>query len=359
MLNPKDRLFSPYVWFGGKRKVISEVWKRLGKVTCYVEPFFGSGAMLLGRPRPFEGKEIINDADDFVCNFWRAIREVPDEVAAYADAPAFESDKHAKYVWLVQQRKDKPSLRKRLEGDPDYYDARIAGYWVWLQALWLGSGFCSDTGPWQVNSKGCLVKRRKIDPAKARISRQLPYLGTHGMRSNDPPFGSARQWFEKLGERLKDVVVCCGDWTRICGGKKGESLSVLVPQKSICGIFLDPPYLGGEGQTDRGSVYGCESLSIAARVREWAVDHGGKGSKLKIALCGYANDYEMPTEGDGAWGTHDWKATGGYSAISVSRGKQSSATKNCARERIWFSPSCEDSLTLSVWTDGRTSYAKR
>ena len=43
-------LRSPFPWFGGKRRVADTVWQRLGECRNYVEPFFGSGAMLLCRP---------------------------------------------------------------------------------------------------------------------------------------------------------------------------------------------------------------------------------------------------------------------------------------------------------------------
>jgi len=65
---------APFPWFGGKRRVAPEVWRRFGDVRNYVEPFFGSGATLLQRPEPFDGNETINDLDGFVANFWRAVR---------------------------------------------------------------------------------------------------------------------------------------------------------------------------------------------------------------------------------------------------------------------------------------------
>lgn len=43
-------LRSPFPWFGGKRRVAADVWAALGDVDSYVEPFFGSGAVLLERP---------------------------------------------------------------------------------------------------------------------------------------------------------------------------------------------------------------------------------------------------------------------------------------------------------------------
>lgn len=45
-----DALKSPFVWFGGKRRVADQVWAALGDVDNYVEPFAGSLAVLLGRP---------------------------------------------------------------------------------------------------------------------------------------------------------------------------------------------------------------------------------------------------------------------------------------------------------------------
>lgn len=43
---------APFPWFGGKSKAADTVWSLLGDVPHYVEPFFGSGAVLLGRPHP-------------------------------------------------------------------------------------------------------------------------------------------------------------------------------------------------------------------------------------------------------------------------------------------------------------------
>ena len=42
---------SPFPYFAGKSRVAAEVWARFGAVDNYVEPFFGSGAVLLARPR--------------------------------------------------------------------------------------------------------------------------------------------------------------------------------------------------------------------------------------------------------------------------------------------------------------------
>ena len=83
-MSQADVLKSPYPYFGGKARVAGDIWRRLGDVPNYVEPFFGSGAVLLARPHA-PGTETVNDLDGWLTNFWRAVRQDPDRVAAWAD----------------------------------------------------------------------------------------------------------------------------------------------------------------------------------------------------------------------------------------------------------------------------------
>ena len=81
-----------------------EVWTRFGVIQNFVEPFFGSGAVMLGRPSPIVGNETINDLDGYAANFWRAIKRAPEDVAEHADNPVNENDLHARHVWLGGRR---------------------------------------------------------------------------------------------------------------------------------------------------------------------------------------------------------------------------------------------------------------
>lgn len=310
---------APFPWFGGKRRVAPIVWERFGSVSNYCEPFFGSGAVLLGRPDWTPGMtETGNDLDGFLANFWRSVTYAPDETARYADWPVNENDLHARHAWLKPRRAE---LSARLEGDPDYYDAKLAGWWVWGICSWIGHGWCDDgvSGPWVVED-GELVFR----PGEKGNNRPIPHVGRgQGINRQLPRLGNRgefiQEWFRALSGRLRGVRVCCGDWRRILGPTPTEKFGLTA-------IFLDPPY----SSEDRDpKVYAEESLSVAHDVREWALEHGDN-PLLRIALCGYEGEHDMPD----SWECVPWKTGGGY----ASQGSNGSVNAN--KERIWFSPAC-------------------
>ncbi len=328
---------SPYPYFGGKSKVAARVWERLGNPANYVEPFFGSGAVLLARPDPeWRGAvETVNDANGYVANFWRALQADPDQVAHYADWPALENDLHARHWWLVNRREH---LRSRLEGDPDFYDAKAAGWWVWGMSLWIGSGFCETNGPWAVEdgklvkTAGRGVKRQRIHLGDAGrgVKRQLIHLGNAGQ-------GVTRQlihlgdaglygYLNGLAERMKRVRVACGDWTRVCGH------SVTTSHSGITGIYLDPPYRAGGRDMD---VYGShDSAEIFDEVMAWAIANGTH-KRMRIAVSGYGDEDVMTAFAEAGWSALRWKAAKGFGGQ-----RKDGVNANRAREVVWFSPHC-------------------
>lgn len=335
-------LDAPMPYFGGKRKVAPIVWQRFGDVKNFVEPFAGSLAVLLGRPQPFEGVETINDADGFVSNFWRAIRYAQEETARYADWPVVENDLHARHAWLLGQR---DTLSARLEGDPDWYDAKIAGYWCWSICCWIGSGFCSGQGPWHVID-GKLVNTKQTDGSGTW--RQLPHLrngghginrkrvtlsagGGHGGGTGQGMLAHSKDvyaWFAALSERLKRVRVCCGDWSRVCGPS-------VTYKHGLTAVFLDPPY--GEEANRANNLYRYDSMTLARDVREWAIENGRR-EDMRIALCGYEFEHDMPSD----WDCVAWNAGEGYGGQAKER------SGNGKRERIWFSRGCLKAQQLGL-----------
>ena len=317
-----EELKSPFPWFGGKSKVSHLVWERFGNVPNYVEPFFGSGAVLLGRPHD-AGTETINDMDCMVANFWRALQCDPDAVTFYADNPVNEADQHARHLWLCSQE----DFRERMKVDPECYDAKIAGWWVWGQCIWIGSGWCSVQLPHLGNAgKGINRQRPHLGNAGTGVHRKRPHLGDAGTGGDEcvsgPTSGTPLlAYMRELSERLRRVRVCCGDWNRVCGPS-------VTFKHGITGVFLDPPY--GE-DADRAELYSQESFSVARDVRDWCIANGDNPD-MRIALCGYEGEHDIPD----SWECIAWKACGGYGSQGEGRGRN-----NAGRERIWFSPHCE------------------
>ena len=317
------KLTPPFAWAGGKRLIADEVWKRLGDVQSYVEPFAGGAAVLLARPHP-KARELINDSDGFVTNFWRALKHEPDTVAFYVSDFVNEHDLQARHGWLVNRAK---RLAWALE-DPDFYDPKAAGWWAWAQSCWLGGAFASGKGPWK--SDGAHITRqvlkdgsgftRRVPTGGGGFTRKVPTDGS-GFTRKVPTDGSgftrfehAKQWCTELAARLQNTTVYCGDWKRCLGTR--------LKYKSV-GIFLDPPYEGTE------AIYAAAN-NVAGDVWKWCAAHGTQ-RHLRIALCGY--DIESPGEG---WTALRWKASIGFRS---SAGIKKNGASN-QREIIWFSPGC-------------------
>lgn len=377
-------LRAPFPWFGGKSRVAPLVWERFGDVRNYVEPFAGSLAVLLGRPS--EPKvETVNDLECYLANFWRALAADPEQVARYADWPVNEADLHARHRWLVSHGAERV---ERLRTDPEYFDAKVAGWWVWGQCLWIGSGWCKPVGAPHANGTRRAIDwatrpdlsaangRGGLNAQKLRADRNGGRTGvlTANKRPRTPKGSGAGVHRDLAGQRPQlDNTTACGSgvladehhlWDgRGNGGRNdrgihahgksgvlgyltalsermrrvrvccGDWERVLGPAVTTCigttGVFLDPPYHAPG--TGRSRVYNHDADDVFERVHAWAVAHGNDAG-LRIALCGYEGGPALPQD----WTAEAWQASGGY-------GNSARGRANRKRERIWFSPGCPPS----------------
>ncbi len=320
-----NQLQAPFPYFGGKSAIADLVWQALGQPKHYLEPFFGSGAVLLARPdyNPTEHVESICDKDGLVCNVWRALQADPDNVAKVCDWPVNHADLCARRRVVLAKKDD---LLAQLIADDKYYNVELAGYWIWAANCWIGSGLTRPNARPHLSNAGMGVHK---------IGKR-PHLSDTGKGVQEPYNTNLYAWFRQLSERLRHVRVVCGDWTRICGGNWQDNLG-------DCGIFFDPPY----AVTDRGDVYDTDSYDVAHKVREWSVERGQKPN-YRIVIAGY-EEHEKELLATG-WRIERWSAQGGYGNIAKgeSRGKD-----NRHREMLYFSPHCvkPDSQT-SIFGDG-------
>jgi len=352
---------APFVWFGGKRKVAGQVWEALGDVHNYVEPFAGSLAVLLGRPDSAAGRraETVNDADGFVANFWRACAADPEQVAKFCSGPVNETDLFARHLWLVNTGRERIA---QLESDPDWFDAKVAGWWVWGVNAWIGSGWCSGTGPWvhaddpkqrpHLGDAGNGVNRKlpHLGDAGKGVNRQRPHLGDagNGVNRKLPHLGNAgkagfnnlsireqgiTEYMIELAERLSTVRVCAGDWSRVV-------TNGALSYGATVGVFLDPPYLGDVRASD---LYSVDDHHIANDVREWALQNAS--DRVRVVLAGYQpeHDHLIPD----TWRRVRWSSGAAYQ--TTAGGGQNAANRHS--EVLWISPGCGNNAPATLWDD--------
>src|SRR3990167_978022 len=197
-------LLSPFPYFGGKRSIASDLWERLGTPKQYIEPFCGSAAVLLAAPRIAE-LEVVNDASGFIANFWRATKHQAPQVAEWADYPVSHIDLGARHIWLMAQRE---RLGASLHDQDWPGDAKVAGWWLWGQCCWIGSGWCEWGG--QIPHAGNAGMG-------VQAIGQIPHAGNAG-RGADALLTScgrtAWAWLHRIADRLERVRVVHGDWSR-------------------------------------------------------------------------------------------------------------------------------------------------
>jgi DNA adenine methylase len=328
----------PYPFFGNKRQVATDLWRLFAGCRRYVEPFLGSASMLLARPLQPKVHCVVSDANHYICNFWRAVQQAPEEVAKWCDYPLNETDLHARHLWLEANL---PALESLLESDPLAFNAKIAGWWAWGQAGWIGGGWCAGRTTRRkpnptVQGVNVTHGRAKMKPANIHgIHRPLQRTPeaksanrvhrrvrpeTHNLKGvNTNRLDGLCQWFVNMQECLRDVIVCCQSWERVV------TPCVLFQEAhtdnaTITAVFLDPPY--GKGLGDQCYKRYSDG-QLSNRVRAWALNNG-HNPRLRIALCEYDGAFEMPAD----WHVYKWEHGAG-----MSKGH-----RNKGRERIWCSP---------------------
>jgi DNA adenine methylase len=101
----------PFAYYGGKIGMAARIVAVLPPHRVYMEPFFGSGAVLFAKPRA--SVEIVNDVSDRVVTFFRVLRDRPDDLARVcamspharseyraAAAPADDELEEARRFWV-------------------------------------------------------------------------------------------------------------------------------------------------------------------------------------------------------------------------------------------------------------------
>lgn len=180
---------SPFPWFGGKQRLCRRIADLLPQHLVYVEPFGGAAAVLLAKPRA--RLDVYNDVDQGLVNFFRVLRDRPDELTRLIELTPFSRTEFelCRDTWR--------DVADELE--------RARRWYVRVEQAFGGT---PTTSGWA----GEFAGRRRASRAQTSLTRleRLP----------------------RIVARLRTVQIEDIDWRRVLERYDGPD----------CVFYLDPPY---------------------------------------------------------------------------------------------------------------------
>lgn len=219
----------PLTYYGAKTRVADKIAALLPDHRHYVEPFAGSLAVLLAKPRSH--METVNDLDQHLVTFWRVLRDQPAELET-----AMRLTPHSRAEYAASADLD--------AGD----DVEVARR-VWVQLTQGRGGTLRNTG-W----------RFYRDPGGSNMG--MPgYLAAYASR------------VPAAAQRLAGVSLECRD-----------ALDVIreYGRHDKCLLYCDPPYLGSTRETNyrHEMVTDADHEALAAALHDCSA---------AVVLSGYAS----------------------------------------------------------------------
>lgn len=96
---------SPLKYFGAKWRLVPWLLEHMPEHVCYVEPFGGSAALLLSKPR--SRVEVYNDIDGAVVEFFATLRDNGEELARLVELTPCSRVEHAKAFEDTEDRMER------------------------------------------------------------------------------------------------------------------------------------------------------------------------------------------------------------------------------------------------------------
>lgn len=232
--NNKRKKLLAFRWYGGKYSHLDWLLPLLPKTHIYCEAFAGSAAVLLNRePSPVE---VLNDIDGEVANFFRVLRDKPEELIEKLYLTPFSREEYKNAI-LMKGRKDLDPIER----------ARL--FFIRAEQVRIGLGQTATLGRWA----------------------WCKYTSRRGMA------GAVSRWLNRIealwavAERLRRVQIENDDAFNVI--KRYDSKDTL--------FYLDPPY----PHEVRGDPRAYEYEMTEHQHKKLAeLLHSVKG---KVALSGY------------------------------------------------------------------------
>ena len=236
----------------------------------YVEPFAGHLGVLLQRPPAT--KEIVNDLDQAAMNFWRVVRDLPEELERRLyNTPAHRGEFKAARARLAEPRPPLGATEAHVRWAADYVTVKHQS----MSAL---------GGTWAVTATG----------ASGGSSRW--------------PTPAEPDKIRRLADRLRDVVFECEDALKIIRYSAGSPAAL---------IYCDPPY--------RTTLSGYDHEVDQDRFERALLD-----AKARIAVSGVPGD--RPILEDDGWRRYD---RGSYRTMGIHGRQDQTWTPQQVVESLW------------------------
>ena len=252
-------------YFGGKSytskhsRVGRWIARNLPRTEIYCEPFSGLCGVLLQRPRAL--CEIVNDRDARIINWWRSIRDAPDEFERRVMLTPRSSHEFERAKRYLLDRTTALADPSDPDGEPDL-DMAVATHIMLADSLMHGLGESAR----KMHFAECYTKR---------FSRSVPEIGP-------------------LAHRMRKVQLTARDATHI--------LERLAPAPDAT-IYCDPPYSAADT-----SNYGLDAVdreTLTALLQEQA------GT---VAISGYGDEWSAL-----GWSEHSFPSV--FTGAGQSSGK--------------------------------------
>ena len=188
----KINLKPPLTFYGGKQNMLKDILPLIPNHECYIEPFFGGGAVFFAK-QPAK-VEVINDADDDIIIFYEQIKNNYKELDKLIQNTLHSRKAKINAVDIIKNKKNESDLRR-----------------AW--ALWtvINQGFSQD--------------------------KQLNYNWIFAWSDNKAKtLNSKKEKFKHIINRLEETSIECWDVLRVI--KNWDS------EKSF--FYVDPPYISSK-----------------------------------------------------------------------------------------------------------------
>lgn len=220
---------SPIKWVGGKSRMRKKIIALLPKHSCYVEPFAGAAWVLFAKPP--SDVEVLNDIDGELINFFRVVKEQPEDFIR-----SFE--------WELVSREKFNHLAKANTEEMDTIERAHRLFYL-IMAGWGGE---LDYPRFQTSISDGGHGNRLIGALK--------YLRTR---------------IEPVHKRLSTVIIENLDWE--------ECIDRYDSTKTV--MYLDPPYPGN-------------GVNYKHNMRDWS-DHKRLATRLATTKCKWIlSSYDNP-----------------------------------------------------------------